>query len=370
MKKVLMLTLSIILIFSQIALAGNFEDVKDGYWAKENIEMLVSKGIVNGYPDKTFRPKNTISRSEFSKLIQELLGLPLNNDDSEIIFEDIEKNWAKGRIKTLVKKGIIDVEDYKEGFKPNEPMTRVEMARMIIKALEIETKEINKTSFKDDEEISKKDKKYVKTAKDTGIITGYPDKTFKPNSTATRAETAAMIVRMINYLNNDDSVEVVEGIKFDKVDDVFSSPGKVNDGAMKLDKQQEFVMKFFKSLKFTKEGENSYVSGCLPNLPTGYKWSASIKVFYTNDQDYDTFHANPKARQDILMKKGEVFKFKLKYNKEKMRIVSVSIRVMKDTGAENGLFILDYPVKTLKKIGKSGSEFLNDSINWEEMFKW
>lgn len=369
MKKVFILTLSIILIFSQVALAGNFEDVKDGYWAKENIELLVSKGIVNGYPDKTFRPKNTISRSEFSKLIQELLGLPLNNDDSEIIFEDIEENWAKGRIKTLVKKGIIDVEDYKEGFKPNEPMTRVEMARMIIKALEIETKEINKTSFKDDEEISKKDKKYVKTAKDTDIITGYPDKTFKPNSTATRAETAAMIVRMINYLNNDDSVEVVEEIKFDKVDDVVSEPGYVNDQAMKLDKQQEFIMKFFENLKFTEEDGESYVSGYFPNVPTGYRWDASIKVFYTNEKR-DSFHTNPKARKDTYMKTGENFKFKLKYNKDKIELITLPISVDKDTGAENGLFILDYPEKKLKKIGKMGSEYMNDSINWEEMFKW
>ncbi|WP_066506674.1 S-layer homology domain-containing protein [Abyssisolibacter fermentans] len=370
MKKVFILTLSIILIFSQVALAGNFEDVKDGYWAKENIELLVSKGIVNGYPDKTFRPKNTISRSEFSKLIQELLGLPLNNDDSEIIFEDIEENWAKGRIKTLVKKGIIDVEDYKEGFKPNEPMTRVEMARMIIKALEIETKEIDKTSFEDDKEISKKDKKYVSTAKDTDIITGYPDKTFKPNTTATRAETAAMIVRMINYLNNDDSVEVVEGIKFNKVDDVVSQPGYVNDQAMKLDKQQEFIMKFFENLKFTEEDGESYVSGYLSNVPTGYKWSVVINVYYIDDEDYDTFHSNTKARQDILMKTGENFKFKLKHNKDVIEIITIPIRIKKDTGAENGLFILDYPDKTFCKCGKMKDKWLNDSINWEEMFKW
>ena len=47
---------------------AKFTDV-DGHWAKEYIEYGVEKGYINGYEDKTFKPNKTVTRAEFSKMI-------------------------------------------------------------------------------------------------------------------------------------------------------------------------------------------------------------------------------------------------------------------------------------------------------------
>ena len=371
MKKIAGVILTVMMVVN-VAFASNFSDVKSGSWAEKTISNLVKQGIVDGYPDGTFKPDDTIARSEFSKLIQEQMNIK-ELENEEVVFEDIVGTWAEKRIKALEKKGIIKKEEYKEGYKPNEAMTRVEMAKMIVRGLEVEIKEVEKTTFKDDEKIKKEDKKYIETAKETGIISGYPDGKFKPYETATRAETAVMIERMMTYQKaKNDGVEIVSGIKFDKKNDIIKSDLGKYDGAMKLDKQQEFVMKYFDTLKFTKEKDGYYVSGCLPKLPEGYKWGMGIKVFYDGDK-LDSWHSDSKARKDTYLETGKVFKRKLKYSKNKIDTLKVSIEVYKDSNrAKDGRFILIYENKTLKKITTLSSEtkFINDSINWGEMFKW
>ncbi|WDV47564.1 S-layer homology domain-containing protein [Clostridiaceae bacterium M8S5] len=368
MKKAIY-TILIVLLFTQTILAVGFSDIKEDHWAREAVEKLVIEEIVNGYPDNTFKPNNSVTRSEFSKLIQEVLKLKIDTSE-EVIFKDIKGTWAEGRIKALVRAEIIDTEDYKDGFKPNEPITRVEMSKMVVKALKLEIKDIDKTDFTDDDKIKQKDKKYIVSAQNAEIIKGYPDGSFKPNNTATRAETAVMILRMINYQKKD-GVEIVSGIRFDRKNDVIVSDTQDTNQAMKIDKQQEFVMKFFETLKFTKEGSHSYVSGCLPEVPEGYRWSCAIEIFYKDDT-FESFYSDDGTggRKEILFKTNENFKFKLKHNKNKIEKISVSINIVTNKGAEFGLFKLKYPLRTLYKYAVKNSVYISDGVNWEEMIKW
>lgn len=50
-----------------------FKDVKDGHWAKSDIEALVGTGAIGGYSDGTFKPSSTITRAQFSKILSILM---------------------------------------------------------------------------------------------------------------------------------------------------------------------------------------------------------------------------------------------------------------------------------------------------------
>ena len=69
MKKALSLFLALILVFSSGIMAfGQTSDYANS-WARGEINYMMAKGILNGYPDGTFRPKNNITRAEIAALI-------------------------------------------------------------------------------------------------------------------------------------------------------------------------------------------------------------------------------------------------------------------------------------------------------------
>ncbi len=104
-----------------------------------------------------------------------------------VTFTDIEGHWAKEHVMELAKLGIVS--GYTDGsIKPNDNITRAEMAVIVVKAVSLEpAKEIN-LDFKDKDEIPNWAAGYIQTAVDSGIITGYEDNTFKPSKNLTREE--------------------------------------------------------------------------------------------------------------------------------------------------------------------------------------
>lgn len=188
-------------IFTEGARAGEvFRDMKN-HWADIAVGKLVELGILDGYEDGTFKPDNTITRAEFSKIIRTALKLELVEGNS---FSDTENHWAENEIYTLVQKGIIDKSEY-INFEPDKPITRIEMAKMIVRAVGADEQARNiagiRVGFTDDNEIPSRDRGYIYIASKNGIIKGYPDKTFKPYGQATRAEASQMIVNMFDALD-------------------------------------------------------------------------------------------------------------------------------------------------------------------------
>ncbi|KGG80493.1 hypothetical protein Y919_06010 [Caloranaerobacter azorensis H53214] len=185
--------------FKQIA--NRFSDMGN-HWSNVTVGKLVELGILDGYGDGTFRPNNTITRAEFAKVVRTSLRLDTIKGNS---FNDTKNHWAKDEIHTLVKKGIILPSEYGDNYEPDKNITRIEMAKMIVRAvgLDEKAKELagQKTKFNDDNTIKSEDKGYIIIASQNGIINGYPDNTFKPNGEATRAEASQMIVNMFDALD-------------------------------------------------------------------------------------------------------------------------------------------------------------------------
>lgn len=125
MKKGFCLIFLITLLFSNVAFAQSTEikDI-DNHWARETIQALVNEGIIGGYADGTFRPNNNVTTAEFLKLAMETAGF--KSDYSG-------KPWYQNLLDQALELGIIDGKIYSQ---PNEPITRKDMARVLVALIE------------------------------------------------------------------------------------------------------------------------------------------------------------------------------------------------------------------------------------------
>ncbi|GAB6275130.1 MAG: hypothetical protein STSR0004_19950 [Peptococcaceae bacterium] len=176
-----------------------FKDLTNEHWAYACIITLCAKGIVAGYPDKTFRPGNNITRAEFAKLIVGALGIA-KEMPSKPTFMDVQTaNWHYGYVEAAAKAGLI--KGYKGKFRPNDFITRQEITAIMIRATGKESEALAKAQEKidlaDAAQISSWARGYVSLAATIGLIEGYPDKTFMPKKNTTRAEAAILICRFL-----------------------------------------------------------------------------------------------------------------------------------------------------------------------------
>jgi hypothetical protein len=170
-------------------------------WAREAIENMSKKGVVNGYEDGTFRPQNSITREEFAKMIAVTFGLNLSVTQ-DVYFTDVPADrWSS--------KFIAVAKDYLTGyyppkgkafFDPEAKATREDVAVALVKALGISTNPsigAPVLTFKDSNKISSGLRSYIDTATTYNLISGYEDRTFRPQEPITRAEVAALLYRSI-----------------------------------------------------------------------------------------------------------------------------------------------------------------------------
>jgi hypothetical protein len=169
-----------------------------GHWAEGSIRELVALGAVSGYPDGTFRPNNKISRAEFATVLVKALGL---SPQKGKVFTDTAGHWAEQMISTAASLGIVS--GYNEKiFGANDPVTREQMAALIVRAAKL-TIIKEELSFTDKDKISAWARDAVTTAVKNEIISGYPDNTLRPKGNATRAEAVSVILKIVKNLGRD-----------------------------------------------------------------------------------------------------------------------------------------------------------------------
>ncbi|MEG2421532.1 MAG: S-layer homology domain-containing protein, partial [Oscillospiraceae bacterium] len=176
---ILALVLALSLCASGYAAEVSFPDAK-GHWAEETITTLATQGIVCGYPDGAVRPDDTISRAEFAVLTARVFEY--KGPDAAAPFDDLAGCWAKPEITALTTDGIILVSEYSGSFAPKEFITRGEMIRILVRAID------GGKNCHDDES-------YAKAAMGYGVLKGYPDGSLGLDNTATRAEVFTMLLR-------------------------------------------------------------------------------------------------------------------------------------------------------------------------------
>lgn len=129
-------------------------------------------------------------------------------------FSDIQNHWAKEYIESLASMHIIDGVS-KTSYAPDKDITRAQFAKLLVEMLNIETDD-NITNKFSDINGSEWYANYVNVAKAAGIVGGYPDGTFKPNTNVSRQEMAAMVMNAYSYSLGIDYKDTYtgEGYKF------------------------------------------------------------------------------------------------------------------------------------------------------------
>jgi len=199
MKRIFLVSFSMMIIFTSLfsfAFAREFSDVASTHWAFNYISELSDKNIINGYEDGTFKPSGTITRAEFIKLVVSTgLGEDIDMDEAEGTL----KHWASNYVWLAENYGIIEGGSINLN-NINEPISRIEMCRMIANAdmifMEHDAEFQKSTTFTDIIDLSTNDVYLLRHCVSRGLVTGYEDGTFRPNNTMTRAEAATMIYRL------------------------------------------------------------------------------------------------------------------------------------------------------------------------------
>ena len=149
-----------------------------------------------GYDDGTIRPNHNITRAEVATIFYRLLtdraravyGTDVNS------FRDVSSgSWYNEAVSTFSSMGILN--GYGDGtFKPNEPITRAELTSIAVRFFDYAA--AYRGAFSD---VTAGDwfAGSVQAASDLGLVGGYPDGTFRPDAYITRAETVAIVNRML-----------------------------------------------------------------------------------------------------------------------------------------------------------------------------
>lgn len=176
-----------------------FSDVPDNYWARPYIEALAERGILDGFPDGSFRPNQPITRAEFAAPLQK--AFESKSAVGAINFKDVSADfWAAPVIQQAVTAGFL--KGYPQNiFQPNQQIPKVQVLVSLVTGLGItppaDSTQVLQT-YQDAPEIPKYATQQVAAATAAGLVANYPEpKLLKPNQDATRAEVAALIYQAL-----------------------------------------------------------------------------------------------------------------------------------------------------------------------------
>lgn len=187
-----------------------FTDINQAPWAEKAIYALVDSGVINGYPDKTFKPNNPVTRAEFSKMITLASGRFSEKDKATYVsaFWDVAaKDWYYPYVSAALKFGFITGRS-ETIFDPNSNITRGDLCLIVyryIKSINPEFKAKTNAdgtaiTFSDAAAVPSWDVEAVNALYSNGIapLRDTVNNKFEPTLPATRAECAVIIYNAMN----------------------------------------------------------------------------------------------------------------------------------------------------------------------------
>ncbi|MDU5417291.1 leucine-rich repeat protein [Peptoniphilus harei] len=161
----------------------NSDDISN-HWAKKQITWTYDKNYLSGYPDGTFKPQENMTNAEFISLVIRILS----NDTKFDVNKANEKMWYNKFLNKAEELGIISSA---ANIDPNAKITRDEAFRLLAFAYSVKGNIATLDEFTDKDLV--KNKEAVAGLLEKKVVTGYPDKTLRPNNLITRAEVSNLV---------------------------------------------------------------------------------------------------------------------------------------------------------------------------------
>ena len=168
-------------------------DVKSADWCAPYIFDLMLDGIVTGYKGGVYMPRQTITRAEFAKMLCKVKGWSVSETAAADCVDVPPSHWAHSYVKTLRQNGVVD--GYAcNSFKADQALSRAEAVKMIVRT---QGYKLDTTSETFPDIIGSWASDFILTARKYNLVTGYPDGSFQPDGTITRAEAAKLIWQLL-----------------------------------------------------------------------------------------------------------------------------------------------------------------------------
>ncbi len=187
------------------------------HWAAQKIQTLLNQGVIDGYPDGTFKPNQAVTRAEFAKMVAKNSKLDTGLTAK---FPDTTEHWANSYIGSVSKQKFMNsfADNY---FKPDQAVTRAQLATILMRILNLARSEEKYTDKWSNSFVDLPSDHwafhYVELANKLKIFPNNYQTEFLPNQPATRAE-ASWILQTLNQL------EISKG----KITSVDTGSGLVN----------------------------------------------------------------------------------------------------------------------------------------------
>ena len=157
---------------------------------KKVADIFTHERYIFGYPDDTIRPDGDMTRAEAIAVVARLQKLDLSDKTSNIYKDTKAGMWYNAAINAAFREGYL-LEKEGENIRPNDKITRAELALLIS---HIDKKNDKVAPFEDVK--GHKFESAINQAYGNERIKGYPDGTFKPDNSITRAEVATMLNKL------------------------------------------------------------------------------------------------------------------------------------------------------------------------------
>jgi parallel beta-helix repeat protein len=189
---------------------SSFSDVPSNFWAAGAIAKAEQMGFIAGFPDRTFRPNQNLTRIQAIVSLVSGLGLTGGNPNSLDVYVDRAQipSYAVNAVAIATQKRIIVNHPQTDRLEPLVDITRAEMAAMIYQCL-VAIGQVNAigsrfiiqpnffaSSFSDIQ--NHWAVAFIRGLASQGFISGFADGTFRPNVEMTRAQYAAVLVSTLN----------------------------------------------------------------------------------------------------------------------------------------------------------------------------
>lgn len=212
-----------------------FSDIQN-HWAQGCIRQLFVRGFISGYPDNTFRPNAPVTRAEFAAFLRRAFAnMPLVRN--AITFTDVPSNhWAIAAIQTAYQTGFLS--GYPDrSFKPNQPISRVQVLVALVSGLKytVGTQDlaIVQKSYDDAGAIPSYALNAIAAATQKRLVVNYPNiKRLNPNQNATRAEIVAFICRALRIPGV--PLQYVPGMEFVVIPPQFIQADSFSNGLARV----------------------------------------------------------------------------------------------------------------------------------------
>ena len=202
------LVASSVAIAVPIASANSFSDINSSQYFYADVLELSTRGIINGFPDGTFKPGNNLTRGQAAKMIAGILGLDTVNVVNPNFSDIPTTHQYYGAIAALKQAGIIN--GYPDGtFRQGGKIERNHVAKMIANAMNFSPSPNTVVPFTD---LRQDYRDHIVALYERGITTGNTPTTFNGSAYVTRGQMAAFLIRAEDATNTNDTTLLMSTI--------------------------------------------------------------------------------------------------------------------------------------------------------------